>query len=132
MSKNVYEISEDEFKILDYTSGLMPAYLAYFCQTMADRISKAQDRFPYEVLSGILTESLEATGIWLDETGRDIESVVSTCGHPGGVTYESISALSETLPDAIDELIKRGIKARQSQTDGVSKQIKELTEKSIS
>ena len=128
MTVKLYEINEDEFKILDYTSGLMPAYLAYFCQTIADRVSKVQDRFPYEELSAIVTESLEATGIWLNETGRNIESVVSTCGHPGGVTYESLSALTETLPDSIDELIKRGIEARDAQTEGVSQQIRQLLE----
>jgi len=91
---SVLELSEKRFDAVTALSGSGPAFFAYYLQAMID--GAVALGMPADAARLLAEQTLIGTGIYLQNTGRNIEEFIQAVTSPKGTTAAGLAVLSKS------------------------------------
>lgn len=91
---SVLELSEKRFDAVTALSGSGPAFFAYYLQAMIE--GTVALGMPADAARLLAEQTLIGTGIYLQNTGRDIEKFIQAVASPKGTTAAGLAVLSKS------------------------------------
>ena len=91
---SVLELSEKRFDAVTALSGSGPAFFAYYLQAMIE--GTVALGMPADAARLLAEQTLIGTGIYLQNTGRNIEEFIQAVASPKGTTAAGLAVLSKS------------------------------------